>query len=376
MGSLECRNLTLLALCWACSLSSSTLLTAVGPLAAQALGASTAHAPFAVAAFLCGAALISIPSAPLFSRFGRQVGFLVGCAFNVVAGIIGILGCTTDTLAFIFAACFLSGLSQGLAQFYRFAAMEVCAPTRKPFAVTLVLSGGVIAAFAGPNLANATKGIRFGSDEASSGVSDPHPERLNYLGSFIVVGILGVLNAILSSAVRFAPAATVQPKSTDTRQQPLLRAEDAGGEVRHRSGPPSPSITPLMSAAPPPVPLLDLMTAPRCIAAICAATIAHSSMVMLMSPLAIVMHTGVTMPALPVRGSVRWRPGSWRLLTPVSPLAAGCHYNGTSPMLQTPLQIGDCWNSQITTIAMETHFACMFGPGFFTGEAAEGPVGW
>ena len=30
--------------------------------------------------------------------------------------------------------------------------MEVCPPARKPFAVTLVLSGGVLAAFAGPQL--------------------------------------------------------------------------------------------------------------------------------------------------------------------------------------------------------------------------------
>ena len=41
---------------------------------------------------------------------------------------------------------------QGFGQFYRFAAMEVCPPARKPFAVTLVLSGGVLAAFAGPQL--------------------------------------------------------------------------------------------------------------------------------------------------------------------------------------------------------------------------------
>ena len=54
---LEAVNLILLALCWACSLTSSTLLTAVGPLAAASTGASDAIAPFAVAAFLLGAAI-------------------------------------------------------------------------------------------------------------------------------------------------------------------------------------------------------------------------------------------------------------------------------------------------------------------------------
>ncbi|KAL1515596.1 hypothetical protein AB1Y20_002216 [Prymnesium parvum] len=294
MERLEAVNLTLLALCWACSLSSSTLLTAIGPLASRAVGASDAIAPFAVALFLLGAALVSVPSAPLFTRCGRKAGFLVGCTFNLIAGAVGVTGCLVDSLACVFAACFLSGVSQGLAQFYRFAAMEVCAPSRKPFAVTLVLSGGVIAAFAGPSLAR----LRFSaSDEA----------RFKYVGSFAAVGCLGLLNAVLSGAVRFTPAAS----TTDTRERLLPDGDGAEcTSTRESQAPPPP---------PPPPPLLELMLTPRCIGAMSAAAIAHSSMVMLMSPLTIVMGND------------------------------GIHEDHS-------------------TLALEIHFACMFGPGFVTGR--------
>ena len=52
----EIQNLVLLALCWACTLSSSTLLTSIGPLTAEQVGAPESLAPLAVACFLFGAA--------------------------------------------------------------------------------------------------------------------------------------------------------------------------------------------------------------------------------------------------------------------------------------------------------------------------------
>ncbi len=53
----EIQNLVLLDLCWACTLSSSTLLTSIGPLTAEQVGAPESLAPLAVACFLFGAAI-------------------------------------------------------------------------------------------------------------------------------------------------------------------------------------------------------------------------------------------------------------------------------------------------------------------------------
>ena len=172
----EIQNLVLLALCWACTLSSSTLLTSIGPLTAEQVGAPESLAPLAVACFLFGAAITyakkrskpglsgllltrsglalhrSVPSAWIFRRCGRRGGFLLGSALIVASGGAGAAGLWLGELWLIYGATLLAGFGQGFGQFYRFAAMEVCPPARKPFAVTLVLSGGVLAAFAGPQL--------------------------------------------------------------------------------------------------------------------------------------------------------------------------------------------------------------------------------
>ena len=196
-----------------------------------------------------GAALISVPSAALFRRCGRRSGFLVGCVLAVASAGLGAAAVLLQEVALVFAACFAAGLAQGLGQFYRFAAMEVCTPSRKPFAVTLVLSGGVIAAFAGPELANET--------------ADAFGDGRKYLASFVAVGAMGVLNAVFCSLVRYPPAA-------NAASELMLAVEEGVGD------------------APPPS-LLSLMAQPRCMLAVAMATAAHTSMVMLMSPVTLAM---------------------------------------------------------------------------------------
>eukprot|EP00965_Chrysotila_dentata_P026305 872007-Pleurochrysis_carterae.AAC.2 len=153
------RSLLLLALCWACTLSASAQLTLVGPLALASLKAKHGFPTFSVGAFLFGAAIISLPSALLFRIWGRRIVFLVGCALQVLAGVIGMFSIKYASIMGVLLSCFMAGLAQGLGQFYRFAATEVVKPSQKPFAVTLVLSGGVVSAFAGPLLAVHTSNL-------------------------------------------------------------------------------------------------------------------------------------------------------------------------------------------------------------------------
>ena len=285
----EIQNLVLLALCWACTLSSSTLLTSVGPLTAEQLGAPESLAPLAVACFLFGAAITSVPSAWIFRRCGRCGGFLIGSALIVASGGAGVAGLWLGELWLIYGATLLAGLGQGFGQFYRFAAMEVCTPARKPFAVTLVLSGGVLAAFAGPQLS-----------VWAAPLVGPH-----YTGCFLVVSAIGLLNGVVAASVRYAPEASVGHGAAS----PMLSAEVGG------------------MALPPPVPLARLMAQPRCVVAVAMATAAHTSMVMLMSPLTVAMRNA-----------------------------------GLSA------QLGD--------LALEVHFFCMFAPGFVSGRliGAAGPA--
>ena len=343
----EFLALLTLALCWACALSASCLLVSIAPLAAERLGANTELAPFTCGVFMLGAACVSAPSAPLFQALGRRGAFFVGASAGIFGGVIGVVATLFNLRAFfLFVACALVGLAQGMAYFYRFAALEVCAPPRKHIAVNLVLSGGIIAAFAGPQLAIATRHIvgspsigpfaraddmgaemvdafdgvsaRVGVD-VGSGVELTASE---FVGSFGAIVCLHLLNAVLSLAVCLPPAghgggAAATERLLDDDHlggapPPLvLGGRDVPTASRGTLGksaldePPlmaPPTVPPLTSSssaatpmAPPPVPppprrpLQTLVAQPRCLVAIGIATVAQTSMVMLMSPLVLAM---------------------------------------------------------------------------------------
>lgn len=299
----ETLALITLALCWACTLSASCLLVSIGPLAAFSLGAPEALAPFTCGVFLLGAALVSVPSASLFGACGRRGGFLCGSACGVAGGVMGLLDVILDLRAIgIFGACFLVGLAQGLGQFYRFAALEVCAPTRKPLALGLVLSGGVIAAFAGPQLAIVTRSIGPTASiqrlEAASGGGDG--EDVRFAGSFSAIIALHLLNASLSPFICMLPPR----RRRGARNEPLLPdghappAETASGDACPAAVGVSSEVAEASAGAvngskPPewqPRPSLwRLMSQPRCIVAVGVSAVAQSAMVGLMSPLALAM---------------------------------------------------------------------------------------
>jgi len=99
------------------TLTSATLLTTIGPLSAITLGASDSLASFTVGIFLIGAALSSIPSAWLFRRLGRFLGFSVGCASQVLGAGLGVLALTISNLTLLYLGCLCVGFGQGLGQF-------------------------------------------------------------------------------------------------------------------------------------------------------------------------------------------------------------------------------------------------------------------
>jgi MFS family permease len=113
------KDLVNLALCWALTLTTSTLLTTIGPLAAKRTGASDILAPFTIGTFLIGAAVSSVPSGPLFRKYGRYGGFAVGCACQIIGSAFGALAMIVDSQIFLYIGCFFVGLGQGLGQFYR-----------------------------------------------------------------------------------------------------------------------------------------------------------------------------------------------------------------------------------------------------------------
>ena len=191
-------NICLLALAWSWTLTTSTLLTTIGPLSASSLGASDSLAAFTIGVFLIGAAVSSIPSSYLFRNYGRFGGFSLGCLGQLIGSIFGILAMMFRSLPMLFMGCFFVGLCQGIGQFYRFSAVEVSPQELKSRAVTYVLSGGIIAAFLGPSTAQGTVDL-WGP---------------KYVGSFLIMAVIGCVNELTIMFVNFPPALDSQEPST------------------------------------------------------------------------------------------------------------------------------------------------------------------
>ena len=163
---------------------------------------------------------------------GRRGGYSVGCVLGLAGGGLGAVALEADAAPLVFAACFLIGTSQGLGQFYRFAATELCDDEKdKASAVALVLAGGIVAAFAGPEAAVAARRVPW------LGL------RADFSGCFGLVAVANVFNLLLLGTVRFAPVVTAA-------------ADDA---PRRSIG--------------------EVFSQPECVAAVAVATLAHAAMV-------------------------------------------------------------------------------------------------
>ncbi|RYG67968.1 MFS transporter [archaeon] len=258
-------NIVLLALAWALTLSTSTLLTTVGPLSAKELHQSNSLAAFTIGIFMMGAAVSSVPSGWLFRNYGRFWGFALGCLFQVVGSLLGSLALISGEAAWLYLGCFAVGLAQGLGQFYRFSAVEITPAHLKSRAVTYVLSGGIIAAFLGPTAANYS--IHIFSTE--------------YIGSYLCIAVFAVLNMLVLMLVNFPPkpeAKTIAGVHSSKQDSGDIASSMASNDplVEHR-----PSVH-LRSA-------YEICTQYMFILSCAIATLAHTIMVMVMSNVALDM---------------------------------------------------------------------------------------
>ena len=187
------RQVLRLALAQVLFMTASVMVATVGSLAGSRIASSPTWATFPVAAMLLGSAAMTIPASLWMARVGRRNGFLAGAFLGLLGGLVAALGVTLSSLALLALGTLLVGAYQAFAQFYRFAAGEVSNAAFRPRAISLVLAGGVIAAFTGPLLA------RWGGPLL--------PDHL-YAGSFLILALVSLLAMGLLRGVR-VPAPTV-----------------------------------------------------------------------------------------------------------------------------------------------------------------------
>lgn len=147
-------NITLLAVCQALFTSNMSILIALGSIVGYALAEDKSLSTLPVATVVTGTAILTLPAALFMGMFGRRAGFVCG-ALLTAAG--AYLAYYSILISDFWLLCFSTALMGGAAAFgqqYRHAAVEMAPESFRGWAVSMVMAGGVVAGFVGPNLAS------------------------------------------------------------------------------------------------------------------------------------------------------------------------------------------------------------------------------
>lgn len=185
------RNLALLALCQAVLMTGSSLLIATSALVGGLLGGGPALATVPLGLQFLAMTGTAIPASLFMQRFGRRAGFLLGMSLGLVGVALAASAILVGSYALFCVASVLLGAFNGTGQFFRFAAADVAPPERRGRAISLVLAGGIVAGFLGPNLGSWTEGLL--------GVP--------FAASYLVLGGIYVIGLGAIAALRIPPPA-------------------------------------------------------------------------------------------------------------------------------------------------------------------------
>ncbi|OLO04679.1 MFS transporter [Salinicola socius] len=194
-----------LALCQALLVSGNILLIAVSPLVGNQLSANADWSTLPVAAQLLGLTAATLPSGWLTARLGRKRTFLIGNGVGLVGIAICMLALQASNFPLFNLGTFAIGMSIGAGMLYRFAAIDAAGPAQRDRALSLVMAGGVIAAFLGPWLARASQ----------------HGFEIPFLGCFVGLAGLYALALVLLSRLTL-PSPQRSPDSKLARRPGAL----------------------------------------------------------------------------------------------------------------------------------------------------------
>lgn len=190
-------NIALLAVAQSLLLTTVVGGMAISALAGRALTADPALATLPIAALVVGPFLTSWPASLLMARYGRRAGFTLGAALGIVGGAVSAAGIAGSDFWLFSFGHLLIGAFQGFGNYYRFTAMEAATEDFRDRAMSWVIAAGVVAAFAGPALAHATRPLG----------------PIEYLGSYLAMAGLGILSWLVVRRLRLtAPQSGASPQ--------------------------------------------------------------------------------------------------------------------------------------------------------------------
>ena len=211
------RDIFLLACCQALLLTNAAGLITMNGLVGYELAGTKELATLGVTTYVLGSAIATMPASLWMARVGRRMGFMAGALVNVGGCALAAFAIHQRSFALYCVATAVIGIYNAIGLQYRFAAAEVAAPADRAKAISLVLAGGIVGGFIGPQSAR----------WAMNAFATP------FLGSFLVLAAYAVVALAVQSRVR-VPAPTVEERSGGGRR--LLDDHASANLHRRRAG--------------------------------------------------------------------------------------------------------------------------------------------
>ncbi|MEX2563025.1 MAG: MFS transporter [Nitriliruptoraceae bacterium] len=202
---LERRNVVILATAQAMSMVAGITVATLSGLVGLRLAPTPALATLPISLVMVGGVLTSLPASMLMARFGRRAGFMTGAIVGGAGGgAVSMLAVQAGSFALLCVGALLLGIYQAFARFHRFAAADAASPAFRSQAISLVLAGGVAAAFLGP----------WNASRSTHLLSTPDA------GPYLVVGLLALFAAGIHTMLKIPRAP--KPEAGQARPLPLI----------------------------------------------------------------------------------------------------------------------------------------------------------
>ena len=178
----QSRNIPILSASQALAGAGPTMVLLLGGIIGTTIAPAPSLATLPISLLIVGVALFSIPASMIMRKVGRKRGFMGAALVASLAALLAAYAISiSDFFLFCLATLFI-GSNGAFVQQYRFAASESVQSNYAARAVSVVLFGGILAGFLGPEVARLTQGLL--------------PAGL-YTGSFVALALIYALVIII-----------------------------------------------------------------------------------------------------------------------------------------------------------------------------------
>jgi len=172
------RNIGLLFGCEALTRTGAIIVLTTMGLAGRDMAPDPSLATLPLALVPATTMLTTIPAAHFMQRRGRKRGFALGAVLGVLGGLVCLAATFQHQFYLLCAGAVGIGAVNGFATYYRFAAAEIADEDFRSRAISLVMTGGIVAAVLGSSLATYFK----------DGIAD-----IPFAGTFICMAAIQLL---------------------------------------------------------------------------------------------------------------------------------------------------------------------------------------